>query len=51
MIFSGLISPKLRTAAQRVIPDAAVDRIITLVDRLERVDNARELLDAVRART
>ncbi len=43
------IQGKLRTAAKGVIPNAAVERIISLVDDLERVDNVRELLDAVRA--
>jgi 2-methylcitrate dehydratase PrpD len=42
------IQGKLRTAAKGVITDAAVDRIITLVDGLERLGNVRELLDAVR---
>jgi 2-methylcitrate dehydratase PrpD len=40
---------KLRTAARGVISDAAVARIIELVDHLETVDNVRPLLDAVRA--
>ncbi len=43
------IQGKLRTAAAGVISDAAVDRIIAMVDGLELVANVRELLDAVRA--
>ncbi len=45
------IQDKLRTAARGVICNAAVDRIITLVDSLEHMANVRELLDAVRAAT
>ena len=41
------IQGKLRTAAAGVISTAAADRIIALVDGLERVANVRELLDAV----
>ena len=43
------IQGKLRTAAKGVISNAAVERIIALVDKLEDVANVRELLDAVRA--
>ncbi len=43
------IQGKLRTAAAGVISNAAADRIIALVDNLERVANVRELLDALRA--
>jgi 2-methylcitrate dehydratase PrpD len=43
------IQGKLRTAAAGVISSSAVDRIIALVDGLERLDNVRELIDAVRA--
>jgi 2-methylcitrate dehydratase PrpD len=43
------IQDKLRIAAKGVIANAAVDRIIALVDNLEHLHNARELLDAVRA--
>ena len=43
------IHGKLRTAAKGVIANAAVDRIITMVDGLENLGNVRELLDAVRA--
>ena len=45
------IQGKLRTAAAGVISHAAVERIITLVDGLERLDNVSELLDALRAPT
>ena len=43
------IQGKLRTAAKGVISSAAVERIIALVDGLERLDNVLGLLDAVRA--
>ena len=43
------IQGKLRTAAAGVISNAAADRIIALVDNLERVANVRELLDAIRS--
>jgi 2-methylcitrate dehydratase PrpD len=43
------IQDKLRTAARGVIANAAVEKIIALVDGLERVANVRDLLDAVRA--
>ncbi len=43
------IQDKLRTAAKGVISNAAVDRVIALVDDLERLDNARDLLDAIRS--
>jgi len=43
------IQGKLRTAAAGVIAAGAVDRIIALVDGLERLGNVRELLDVVRA--
>lgn len=45
------IQGKLRTAAQGVISGAAVDRIVELVDGLERVGNVCELINAVRAST
>jgi 2-methylcitrate dehydratase PrpD len=45
------IQDKLRTAAKGVIAGTAVDRIISLVDRLDQLGNVRELLDAVRAAT
>jgi hypothetical protein len=43
------IQGKLRTAAKGVIADAAVDRIIALVEDLEHLRNVSELWDAVRA--
>lgn len=42
------IQGKLRTAAAGFFPVAAVERIIVLVDNLERLDDVRELLAAVR---
>lgn len=43
------IQGKLRTAAAGFLADEAVGRIIALVDGLERLDDARDLLAAVRA--
>ncbi len=43
------IQGKLRTAARGVIADAAVARLIALVDGLENLADVRELMDAVRA--
>ena len=43
------IQGKLRTAAAGVLPNSAVERIIALVDSLERLENVRDLLEAVRA--
>ncbi|MDP1718224.1 MAG: hypothetical protein Q8L40_09115, partial [Burkholderiales bacterium] len=43
------IQDKLRTAAAGLLNAAAVGRIIALVDKLENLDNVRELLTAVRA--
>jgi 2-methylcitrate dehydratase PrpD len=43
------IQEKLRTAAAGLIGAAEVERIIALVDGLERVDDVRNLLAAVRA--
>ena len=42
------IQDKLRTAAAGFLADEAVERIIALVDGLERLDDARDLLAAVR---
>ncbi|HTP96981.1 MAG TPA: MmgE/PrpD family protein [Burkholderiales bacterium] len=44
----GEIEEKLRVAAAGLMNDEAVARIIALVDRLERLDDARELLAAAR---
>jgi 2-methylcitrate dehydratase PrpD len=44
------IQDKLRTAAAGLLSDAAVERVIKLVGDLERLDDVRELLQAVRAR-
>ena len=43
------IQRKLRTAAAGVLSNAAVERVIAMVDGLERLDNVCDLLDAVRA--
>ena len=43
------IQGKLRTAAAGVLSNAAVERIIALVDNLEHLGNVRDLLEAVRA--
>jgi 2-methylcitrate dehydratase PrpD len=43
------IHGKLRTAAAGVLPATAVERIIALVDSLERLENVRELMEVVRA--
>jgi 2-methylcitrate dehydratase PrpD len=45
----GEIVSKIRTAARGVISSVAVDNIIGIIDQMERVDNVRGLLDAVRA--
>lgn len=43
------IQEKLRTATRGLLPAAQVDRIITLVDRLEDLADVRELATALRA--
>ncbi|MGH8666624.1 MAG: MmgE/PrpD family protein [Burkholderiales bacterium] len=43
------IQGKLRTATEGKLPAAQVDRIITLVDRLEELSDTRELMAALRA--
>lgn len=43
------IQDKLRTAAAGLLSFDAVERVITLVDDLDRLDDVRDLLDAVRA--
>lgn len=43
------IEEKLRTAARGKLPAAQVDRIVTIVDRLEELDDVRSLAAALRA--